>query len=172
MKIQYNNKSPKFWALNLLIFLLFLGIFFKFPNFPHSGAHENEANLELKEIPQLAISQENTLICLSNPTNPEPKIVRKVKVIVTGYSSTIDQTDSTPFITASGKTVKDGIIANNLLPFGTRVKIPEIYGDKIFVVEDRMSYEKEKYFFDIWFPSYKEALNFGAKRTYIEVLES
>jgi len=112
----------------------------------------------------------NSLVAISNPA--EPIRIKKVKVIITGYSSTTWQTDDTPFITASGKCVKDGIIANNMLPFGTRVRIPELYGDKIFVVEDRMNPKKSYYHVDVWFENYSQAKNFGAKTTYIEVLES
>ena len=98
--------------------------------------------------------------------------VKKVKMIITAYSSAPDQTDDTPFITASGKKVADGIIANNLLPFGTKVRIPQLYGDKVFVVEDRMHSRKGKYHADIWMPEYLQAKNFGAKITEIEVIES
>ena len=98
--------------------------------------------------------------------------VKKVKMIITAYSSTPDQTDDAPFITASGKHVADGIIANNLLPFGTKVRIPQLYGDKIFIVEDRMHTRKGKYMADIWMPKYSEAKNFGVKITEIEVIES
>jgi 3D (Asp-Asp-Asp) domain-containing protein len=109
-------------------------------------------------------------VCKLDPTSYE--VVKKVKMIVTAYSSTEDQTDDTPFITASGKTVADGIIANNMLAFGSKVRIPELYGDKIFVVEDRMHSRKGIYHADIWMPTYQKAKNFGAKITYIEVLES
>ena len=61
------------------------------------------------------------------------------QVVVTFYSSTIDQTDSTPFITANGTYVRDGIVASNFLVFGTVVKFPELFGDKRFVVMDRMN---------------------------------
>jgi len=88
----------------------------------------------------------------------------------TAYSSTPEETDEDPFITASGIWVKDGIVANNLLPFGTKIRLPELYGDKVFVVEDRMNSRKGYYHFDIWFASKKEALQFGAKNTYVEVL--
>ncbi|MDD2696553.1 MAG: hypothetical protein PHE52_00080 [Candidatus Pacebacteria bacterium] len=121
---------------------------------------------------KLAILEEDTLIAVSNPTDPDPKIVQTLPVIVTAYSSTVWETDDSPFITAAGTEVRDGIIANNILPFGTRVRIPELYGDRIFVVEDRMSWKKSNYHIDIWLPSYSEAKDFGAKRTYIEVLES
>ncbi|MEK7664305.1 MAG: hypothetical protein AAB340_02640 [Patescibacteria group bacterium] len=100
------------------------------------------------------------------------KVVRTVKMIITAYSSTSNQTDDTPFTTASGKYVVEGIVANNMLPFGTKIRIPKIYGDEIFIVEDRMHSRKGKYHIDIWFPNYKEAKNFGAAVTEIEVLES
>jgi len=109
-------------------------------------------------------------MAVSNPADPIR--TKKVKVMITGYSSTVCQTDSTPFITASGKFVEDGIVANNMLPFGTIIKIPEIYGDKIFVVEDRMNSRKGYYHVDIWFEDYYQAKEFGSKTTYIEVLES
>jgi len=105
-------------------------------------------------------------------TNVAQKAVKTIKVIVTAYSSTPEQTDDTPFITASGKEVADGIIANNMLPFGTKVRIPKLYGDKIFVVEDRMNRRKSDYHIDIWFPTYTQAKNFGVKTVDIEVLES
>lgn len=100
------------------------------------------------------------------------EVLKTIKMVITAYSSTPDQTDDTPNITASGKHVIDGIIANNMLPFGTKIRIPELYGDKIFVVEDRMHRRKGLFHADIWFETYEEAKNFGAKITEIEVLES
>lgn len=127
----------------------------------------SEQNLE-----SYSITTNNTLLPVINPTEPEPEVLHKMPSIITAYSSTPGQTDSTPFITASNTRVRDGIIANNYLPFGTKVRMPEIYGDKIFVVQDRMNWRKSDNHFDIWFPEYNQAKNFGAKRTYIEVLES
>ena len=97
---------------------------------------------------------------------PAPEIL---KVWVTAYSSTPEETDDTPFITASGKTVRDGIVATNLLPFATKIKIPKIFGDKIFVVEDRMHRRKAN-FIDVWMPSKDAALKFGINFAEIEVL--
>ena len=121
---------------------------------------------------RLAMVEENSLLAISNPSNSEPQVTRKIRVVVTGYSSTPAQTDDNPFITAAGTWVREGIIANNLLPFGTEIRIPELYGDRVFIVEDRMHWRKGYYHVDIWFTSYGEAKNFGAKRTFIEVLES
>jgi len=93
----------------------------------------------------------------------------KIAIDVTGYSSTPDQTDDTPFIMANGKHVRDGAVATNFLPFGTRVKIPALFGDKIFVVEDRMN---SRYYhrMDVWFPTRAEAIKFGKRSVEIEIL--
>lgn len=101
-----------------------------------------------------------------------PKISQKIIVIVTGYSSTPEETDDTPFITATGSHVRKGIAANNFYPFGTKVKFPMLFGNQIFIIEDRMHPKKGDYSVDIWFPSKKEALNFGVKITEMEVLEN
>jgi len=146
-----------------------LGIFISFP--PVLGlktADQKEFSLDALDLTnKLSMAEQNTLL----PTNSQSEN-KKMEVIATAYSSTVWETDDTPFITASGETVKDGVIANNLLPFNTKVKIPELYGDKIFVVEDRMHYLKSPYQIDLWFPSHDEATDFGVKKTYIEVLDN
>ena len=126
-----------------------------------------------KELSEGALNllQGNTLLAVSDPVG-EFKLVQKLKMVITAYSSTIWQTDSTPFTTASGSKVRNGIAANNLLPFGTKIRIPELYGDKIFTVEDRMNARKSDYHLDLWFPEYEQALKFGAKRTFVEILEN
>ncbi len=89
------------------------------------------------------------------------KQLSKFDVIVTAYSSTVDQCDSSPFITASNTHVHDGTIACNFLPFGTKVIFPNQFGNKVFTVEDRM---RDSWKIDIWFETRQEALQFG-KRT-------
>ncbi len=128
-------------------------------------------------MPQITNADLNNTYCLiaingkAGTNESAQTAVKKIKVVITAYSSTPEETDDTPFITASGKNVRDGIIANNLFPFGTKVRIPSIYGDKIFVVEDRMNRRKSNYHFDIWFPSKNLALNFGVKTAEIEILQ-
>ena len=104
---------------------------------------------------------------LSQKSVNYPELSFKKWVLVTAYSSTVDQCDSTPFITASGTHVHDGTIAANFLRFGTKVKFPALFGDKIFTVEDRM---KSNYKADIWFPTREEAIQFGARRTMMEII--
>lgn len=98
---------------------------------------------------------------------PMPKQV--IQVTVTAYSSTEDQTDSTPFHTANGREVEDGVVAANFLPLGTALRIPEAFGDKVFTVEDRM-HERFDRRLDIWMPTRESAQAFGIRYLTIEIL--
>ena len=68
-------------------------------------------------------------------------------VVATAYSSDRAQTDSTPCFPAMDfdmcahyeETGLENTIATNFLPLGTKVRFPELYGDKVFVVRDRMN---------------------------------
>jgi 3D (Asp-Asp-Asp) domain-containing protein len=88
---------------------------------------------------------------------------------ITAYSSTPDQTDATPFYTANGTYVHDGIVAANWLKFGSRVRIPEMFGDKVFVVADRMHPRFDNRM-DIWFENRSDAMQFGLRHLTVEVL--
>lgn len=96
-------------------------------------------------------------------------LTKKMTVTLTAYSSTPDQTDDTPFIAASGKHVYDGMVAANFLPFGAKIQIPKLFGDKIFTVDDRMNRRYQDRL-DIWFPDRISALKFGIKQAEIIVL--
>ncbi|MDI6602519.1 MAG: hypothetical protein QME57_00150 [Patescibacteria group bacterium] len=151
-----------------LIILLISGILFGISLFwtlktPQAKTDLAEISYQ-KDSRILAIIEGNSLLPIVNPVNSSFAIQR-IRVIVTGYSSTIDQTDLDPFITAAGTTVRDGVVATNMLPFATKIQLPELYGDKIFVVEDRMHWRKNHYHIDIWFPTRDEALQFGVKIT-------
>lgn len=89
---------------------------------------------------------------------------------VTAYNSVPGQTDATPFITADGTHVRDGIIAANFLKYGTRVRIPELFGKKVFVVHDRMNARYDNRV-DIWMESVSDARQIGVRHNVkIEVL--
>lgn len=126
--------------------------------------------IEFEENPNHLISGQTSFIASKNPPNKKQVVISKRWLFVTAYSSTVDQTDSTPFITASGSHVRDGIVAANFLRFGAKVRFPDIYGDKIFVVEDRMN-SRYPYRVDIWMRSREEAKQFGAKIVLIEVIK-
>ena len=124
-------------------------------------------DIGLSPADKLAMIQGRALIQSANPDMPI--VVAQRWVTVTAYSSTLDQTDSTPFITASGSYVGEGTIACNFLRFGTRVRFPQLYGDKIFTVEDRMALKNGNKV-DIWFDTRDQAKQFGVKTLKIEVL--
>ncbi len=94
-----------------------------------------------------------------------------IDVTVTAYSSTVGQTDSTPFITASMTHVRPGVIAlSRDLIRRYNPNAPFAYGDQvvieghgIFTVEDTMNQRYSKRA-DIWFPSTSEALQFGKQQ--------
>lgn len=110
---------------------------------------------------------------VANEKNP----LKKITVVITAYSSEVWQTDSTPCITANGHDLckqynEQGFgdtIAANFLPMGKQVKIPGLFGDKIFVVRDRMNARYGYGRIDIWMPSTEEARQFGVKRIEMEV---
>lgn len=166
-------------ALNrqkILVLLITSGLLLGFPT-PFHLVQEAGADLDLVPLTEsnlnenLPLLQKNSLLPISLSVNPDQPVA-KLLVVVTAYSSSPWETDDTPYITAAGTQVRDGIVANNYLPIGTKIRIPELFGDKIFVVEDRMHWTMGNYHIDIWFPSYWEALNFGTKITYIEILEN
>ncbi|NQV00811.1 MAG: 3D domain-containing protein [Parcubacteria group bacterium] len=140
---------------------------FVFPQYSLMNDNLIEEEIVLSSNDSLATLQGQALIQSSNPD--VLVVVAQNWVITTAYSSTSDQTDSTPFITASGTNVRDGIVACNFLKFGTRVRFPELYGDKIFIVEDRMA-AKNNHKIDIWFSTRWEAKQFGVKQIKVEVL--
>jgi len=87
---------------------------------------------------------------------------------VSAYTSSPDETDDTPCITASGAVAGEGIVATNCLEFGSRVRIAGRY----YIVHDRMARRYDCDHFDIWFPSKAEAREFGRQflRVKIEII--
>lgn len=158
-------KMSKFY-----FFLLFsiLGIFAFFPFI--YGDEEIAPKVDLSRE-SLCFLSKDTLFPISSSNFVQIKVIRRIRVIVTGYSSTPEETDDTPFLTAAGTLARDGIVANNLLPLHTKVRLPELFGDKIFTVEDRMNPKKGFYHIDVWFPTKEEALQFGSKLTYLEIIK-
>ena len=115
--------------------------------------------------------QASAVIADNSPTGGTQKTLRKNYVVqVSGYNSEVAQTDASPFITAKGTHVRDGIVATNMFPFGTVIKIPSLYGDKLFVVEDRMN-KRYQANVDIWFADKAEALKLGRRMVTIEVIQ-
>jgi len=182
-KINYNS----------LTFLALISLISNF-SFPQYSLAGNPGNLLVSQAKikrrietnggYPSVFQGNVLIQLNSPITPvrtNKKAVEKtasefkkpdktVWVVATAYSSTVDQCDANPFITASGVRVHDGTLAANFLKFGTRVKFPTLYGEKIFIVEDRMR-DSARGKVDLWFPTRNDAIAFGVKRVQMVILD-
>lgn len=127
------------------------------------------------------ISNENSVEEKYNPNEFKNKfpIINNTKprytnyIMATAYNSEIGQTDDTPCHTANGFNVcehgYENIIATNNLPLGTKVRFPDLHGNKIFYVMDRMN-ARYTTRVDFWMKSKKDAKNFGIKRIKMEVL--
>jgi len=174
-----NNKVVSISAI-VLLYTLFFSTTARAGFYDWMVSKEESGDLLVKSFPDKSPSFESNLKTAFEKvvaeTKTEFRVVKTHTVQASGYSSTPDQTDSTPFTTASGKRVRDGIIAANIyingrrIPFGTLVRIPGIYGDKVFVVEDRMNIRYQNNI-DIWFPERQLAKEFGRKRVTIEIVE-
>lgn len=92
---------------------------------------------------------------------------------ITSYNSEPGQTDDSPCITANGFNVcEHGIedtIAANFLKFGTKVTIPDLFGERVFVVRDRMN-QRYPDRVDVWMIHKADAKVFGVRRAEINVL--
>ncbi len=108
-------------------------------------------------------------------TKIKVNVLHNQKVIATAYSSTVDQTDSTPCITANGynlcKYNRENVIAANFLPLNTKVRIPELFGEEILTVRDRMNPRYGKNRIDVWLTDRAKAKNFGVRILDLEIVD-
>jgi 3D (Asp-Asp-Asp) domain-containing protein len=128
-------------------------------NDPWAGEALVQATAELRQAMSLLED------CFGGPVDLSQ--IRTLPVTLTAYSSTEDQCDDTPHITASNKPVRNGIIAvsHDLekewgLTFGQRVLIP---GHGIYEVQDRMNRRWERKV-DIWHNDREAARLFGRQQ--------
>jgi len=158
------NKTTKYnWYLALLGFLILIG-WLLWVSYLFRDFNSKPEVIDLLTTPsQTYITAPLMLIYI-----PTYKTTTR---IITAYSSTVAQCDSTPFITASGTQVRDGVVACNFLAFGTKIRLPEMYGNKIFVVEDR-THPRNGHKIDIWYSDERTAIDFGVKVLEVEILGS
>lgn len=90
-----------------------------------------------------------------------------IKAQVSAYTSSVDETDDTPFITASGTATKLGVVACPVaIPFGTQVVIE----GKSYTCEDRMNPRyQNKPVFDVWMSSKKQAFEWGRQTVQVVI---
>ncbi|MBI4132821.1 MAG: 3D domain-containing protein [Candidatus Sungbacteria bacterium] len=158
----YMCTGSKAGVLPLVLLAAVLGS--SFPAAAGSGFEKIEYRLPLGVI----IVNANSILQAKSPSTYE--LASKFLMHVTAYSSSVDETDSTPHVTASGTKTRDGVVASNAFPIGTQVKIPDLFGDKILVVEDRMHWRFTDRI-DVWMPSKWQALHFGKKQAQVEIIE-
>ena len=101
------------------------------------------------------------------------KVVAKGTIVASAYNSLPGQTDGSPWTTASGTRCREGVIASNHFPIGTKIYLegPKGLKGKVYVVEDRMNKRYGKKI-DIWFRHYNDAKNFGVRKVKYYVLAS
>lgn len=108
------------------------------------------------------------------PVNKDKDIKRTGYYNLTAYNSEAAQTDASPCTTANGFNVcEHGVedtVAANFLPFGAKVRMPDLFGDRVFIVRDRMSPRFDNYI-DVWMKERSDAIKFGVKYARVEVLK-
>ena len=136
---------------------------------PYVVAAQNTGTITFEENGEPKIVQDMFVAAVHIPANY--RAAREMYVQSTGYNSEVAQTDDSPFIAADGTHVYDGMVAANFLKFGTKIMIPEYFGNKVFTVHDRMN---RRYWerVDVWFPEKPQALKWGVRTVKIVILES
>ena len=167
-KKEFRNMKLK--TAKRLILAIIVVLVFDFLLFPAPLLASESVNLPDK-IPII----EEVLPIINNilPDTDNLAVDRTSYRTISAYNSEIGQTDSTPCITASGfnlcENAKEDSVAANWLPFGARIRIPELFGDRVFIVRDRMS-EKYSNRLDIWMLEKADAKKFGVCVALIEIL--
>lgn len=189
----FSVKKAKKCLISLVLVLIFELVLFPAPSFAQETGEEN---IDMADIGQeIRIDGKDSLFDLSQDeinigmliagqiepefinSLPQNSLIRARKTgihTITAYNSEVGQTDDTPCITANGFNVcehgLEDTIAANFLPFGAKIKIPQIFGDRVFIVRDRMN---QRYYdrIDIWMLNKTEAIKFGLKIAKIEILE-
>lgn len=166
-QFKFKNKSVARFLILITIFLAILLL-----------VESIQIFLQLRDLTiKKALNQRPVYIVDSQPVDIDAylrqyfsnKVPQKtIYVTVTAYSSTVDQTDGTPYLTAFGSPVRDGIVAANFLPVGTVVRFPDKFEDKLFVVEDTMD-KRFSLQVDIWMSDQEEAKKFGIQYLKMEV---
>lgn len=170
------NRAISHKIVTILNIALIVVVVFDFILFPAPVlAQEVKDGTELSEVIKLSYTIKEEMPAFANklPENADKEVKWSGVYPVTAYNSEVGQCDDSPCITANGFNLcEHGIedsIATNMLPFGTKVRIPELFGDRVFVVRDRMNaryYER----FDVWMLEHSDAVKFGLQYVEVEIL--
>ena len=158
--------------LSVLALVLVVGMYVLFPTMANAD-DQQEIGYDHETLRWLIASMQNETVPYGHlPVAEDAEPRRSFSIPITAYTSEAAQTDATPCVTASGLDVCErnieNVVAANFLPLGTRVRIPELYGDRVFYVEDRMN-QRYQYHMDVWLKEKAAAKTFGVKHATIEV---
>ncbi|HTX86778.1 MAG TPA: hypothetical protein VMC41_01775 [Candidatus Nanoarchaeia archaeon] len=179
--------------LLILISLLILAnlIFFPMPTFADADSNSFNGANNSNSYQLVPENQGQNLIQILNPEvmflgsakvddshlpqNNGLKAKYTVNATLTAYNSDVGQTDDSPCITANGfdlcKHGQEDTVAINGVKMGTKVRFPDLFGDRVFVVRDRMNARYDSNRVDVWMLSRADAKTFGVKTAKMEVLE-
>lgn len=109
------------------------------------------------------------------PENDEREVAYVKMIVFSAYNSEVGQCDDSPCITANGFNVckhdTEDTIAMNGIKLGTKIRIPELFGERVFEVRDRMNERYGSNRADIWMKSKKDAKQFGMQLARVEILK-
>ena len=159
--------------VSIIAFIVVASSYVFFPRLANADMEMDNVGFNTETVSLIIASMQNATEETGRlPVSSDAPARRHYTIPMTAYTSEVGQTDSTPCITASGLDVCErgieNVVAANFLPLGTRVKIPELYGDRVFYVEDRMN-ARYHYKMDVWLQDLAQAKAFGVQYTTIEV---
>ncbi|NQV88901.1 MAG: 3D domain-containing protein [Parcubacteria group bacterium] len=159
--------------LSVLAFVAVISTYVLFPTVANADMENERMPLDEAIVGMIISSMQNETEPFGILPVAEDATPRHTYTIpMTAYTSEVWQTDDTPCITASGLDLcergVENVVAANFLPLGTRVRIPELFGDRVFYVEDRMN-KRYQYKMDVWMLELEDAREFGVKYATVEV---
>lgn len=167
-------ESAKKLVIMLILVFLFDFFLFPMPVLANDAVEDAKINEKLAGMEILNNEDSDNVIIEHLPDIDVWQVKYTSSYTLTAYNSEVDQCDDSPCITANGFDVcEHGIedtIAANFLKFGTKVRIPDLFGDKVFVVRDRMN-KRYPNRIDIWMLEKQDAKQFGVKLAKIEILQ-
>jgi 3D (Asp-Asp-Asp) domain-containing protein len=177
----YNKKALK--KYKKIFTVIFIAFIFEILCFPAPALADDAVAVANAGAKNLALDNidNNTTITINPPDieNHLPANKNKITIpygyhVITSYNSEVGQCDDSPCITANGFNVcEHGIedtVAANFLSFGTKIKIPDYFGDRVFIVRDRMNARYTDRL-DIWMINKSDAIQWGAKIAKIEIIQ-
>lgn len=190
LKLAKKNLTERLLIAITLVILANL-IFTPYPTLAYSGISNKDDKTISLDYQLIADEQVKNFIKIINPEVmnfgnlsledghlPENKgleVKYTINTIMTAYNSEVGQCDDSPCITANGfnvcKHANEDTIAMNGMKMGTKVRFPELFGNKVFVVRDRMNARYGSNRADVWMISKADAKKFGVKSAKMEVLE-